>query len=45
MLALATAAMVMACTVSDGDTIVFACGAHDQPPAERNFDDIKEAPR
>lgn len=28
--------------IAPGDTIVFALGEHDQPYAERNFDDIKE---
>jgi hypothetical protein len=29
----------------DNDLIVFARGPHDQPFAERNFNDIRESPR
>lgn len=28
--------------IADGDLILFARGPHDQAPAERNFDDIRE---
>lgn len=28
--------------IADGDRVVFARGAHDQPPAARNFNDILE---
>jgi len=28
--------------IADGDLIVFAKGPHDQPCADRNFDDIRE---
>lgn len=29
--------------IADGDLVVFATGAHDQPYGDRNGDDIREA--